>query len=107
MLRWLADPVGVALSTIARERVVTKEGPMKHLSATEDEVQQILVWESSFLSLNDEQKSLCIALHRNRCPMREADLANYLDCAADDLRGITTGIGGVLVDYYRRNYWIK
>ena len=80
---------------------------MKHLSAIENELPEILVWESSFLSLTDEQKSLCVALHRNTGRMHEDELASYLGCTADELRNTKVGVYGILVDGSTRNYWIK
>jgi hypothetical protein len=80
---------------------------MKHLSATASEVRQILVWENSFLSLNEDQQSLCIALHRHYASMHEDQLAAFLDCTVDDLRNAKCGIDGILVDYSNGNYWIR
>jgi hypothetical protein len=80
---------------------------MKHLSAKQDEVADILVWEHSFLSLSDDQKSLCVALHRNSGPMHEDELAAFLDCTVEDLRRAKSGIYGILVDSSTLNYWIK
>jgi hypothetical protein len=80
---------------------------MKHLSATASEVRQILVWENSFDSLNEDQQSLCIALHRHYGPMHEDELAAYLECTVDDLRNARCGIDCILVDYSNRNYSIK
>jgi len=70
---------------------------MKHLSMTENELPEILVWERSFCSLTDDQKSLCIALHRNMGPIHEDELAAYLDCTVEDLRNAKAGIYGILM----------
>ena len=80
---------------------------MKHLAATEREQPEILVWERSFLSLTDDQKSLCVALHRNSGPIHEDNLATQLNCTVDELRKTRVGIYGMLIDASTRNYWIK
>lgn len=80
---------------------------MRHLPATETEIPEILVWERSFLSLTADQKSLCVALHRNMGPMGEEELAAYLDCTVDDLRKVKIGVYGILIDSAMRKYWIK
>ena len=80
---------------------------MKYLSATENELPEILVWERSFLTLADDQKSLCVALHRKSGPVHEDYLASQLNCAVDDLRNTKVGIYGILIDSSTRNYWIK
>jgi hypothetical protein len=80
---------------------------MKHLTPTETELPQILAWENSFLSMTDDQKSLCVALHRRTGPMHEEDLAPYLNCTIDELRNTKLGIDGILIDASTRNYWIR
>lgn len=80
---------------------------MKHLLATEVELPKILVWESSFPSLTDDQKSICIALHRNIGPIHEDELASNLDCTVEDLGNAAAGIYGILFDSSRRNYWVR
>lgn len=82
-------------------------GGMKHLLATENELNAILVWESSFLSLTDDQKSLCVALHRNLGPIDEVEFALLLNCTVEDLRNLQRGIWGILIDSSTRKYWIK
>ena len=79
----------------------------EHLSTSENELPEILVWESSFLSLTEDQKSLCVALHRNMDPMYENKLASYLDCSVETLRDTQVGIWGILIDGSTRKYWIK
>ena len=96
--RWSINRDGPVIATLA---------VMKHLSATETELPEILVWERSFRSLTDEQKSLCIALHRNTGPMHEDELATYLDCSIEDLRNAKIGVYGILIDSSTRKYWIK
>ncbi|MBA4029491.1 MAG: hypothetical protein C0478_01020 [Planctomyces sp.] len=80
---------------------------MKHLCATEKELPEILVWEGSFPSLNEDQQSLCVALHRNRGPMGEVELSSFLNCTVKDLRDIQRGVHGILVDSSTREYWVK
>ena len=80
---------------------------MKRLSATEKEVPEILVWESTFLSLTDDQKSLCVALHRSKGHLHEEELAACLGCTIDEVKNASLGIYGILVDSSTRNYWIK
>jgi hypothetical protein len=80
---------------------------MKSFVATESELPRILVWESSFLSLTNEQQSLCVGLHRNAEPMHENDLAAHLECSVEELRETTRGIYGILIDASTRLYWIK
>ena len=80
---------------------------MKHLRPTESELSELLVWERSFSSLTDDQKSLCVALHRHTGPMHEDDLASYLHCTVAELRNAKRGVYGVLIDASTQNYWIK
>jgi hypothetical protein len=80
---------------------------MKHLSPTEKELAEILVWESSFLSLTEDQQSLCVALHRNTGPIPEEELATDLACTVGELRATKLGIHGILVDASTGNYWVK
>jgi hypothetical protein len=80
---------------------------MKKVTPTKSESAEILVWESSFLSLTEDQKSLCVALHRNAGPMHEDELVSCLNCTVDELRKTKSGIFGILIDASTRNYWIK
>lgn len=80
---------------------------MKKVAPTESEIAEILVWEGSYLSLTEDQKSLCVVIHRNAGPMHEDELASCLNCTVDELWNSKPGIYGILFDASTRNYWIK
>jgi len=80
---------------------------MKTFTPSQTEVAEILHWEETFPSLTDDQKSLCVVLHRHSGPMHEDELASSLDCTVEELRQAKRGIFGILVDTSRRDNWIK